>query len=109
LLLVASVSGPTIGADEPAPCPRDGRDVVRARGHARAVRRVTCLCPLCQAEGRIVLLGAELAQIDGLLVVDHLEGCGHADGFGDPEILTLAEEWRLITAALDAAKRISGG
>jgi hypothetical protein len=59
-------------------------------------------CPLCRALGHTVLLEAQLEEDRGLRVVVELDGCPHADGFGDPERLTIAEEWRLIVAALDA-------
>jgi hypothetical protein len=68
-------------------------------------RRTVFACPLCRALGRTVLIEAQLRRDRGLLVVVEVDGCPHADGFGDPERLTLAEEWRLITAALDAAER----
>ena len=61
-------------------------------------------CPLCQAGGRTVLLDAELQRDGDLLVVAEIAGCPHADGFGDPEQMTLAEEWRLITAALNTVE-----
>jgi hypothetical protein len=38
-----------------------------------------------------------------LLTVVDLQGCAHADGFGQLDKLTLEQEWRLIEAALDAA------
>jgi hypothetical protein len=63
-------------------------------------------CPLCQEHGRVVLLAAQLERDEEeLLVVTELEGCCHADGFGDPVLLTFEEEWRLIEAALDAFER----
>lgn len=64
--------------------------------------RAVLLCPHCQALGRLVLLDAELEHDGELLVVMNLDGCQHAEGFGDPEILTLEQTWRLIEAALDA-------
>jgi hypothetical protein len=67
--------------------------------------RTIFACPLCQALGHTVLLEAELQRDGGLLIVVELDGCPHADGFGDPERLALADEWRLITAALDAFER----
>ena len=69
--------------------------------------RTVFVCPLCRALGGTVLLEAQLERDRGLLVVVEVDGCPHADGFGDPERLTLAEEWRLIAAALDAAERAS--
>ena len=68
--------------------------------------RTVFACPLCRARGHTVLLEAQLQRDRGLLVVVELDGCLHADGFGDPERLTLAEEWRLIAAALDVAERM---
>ena len=62
-------------------------------------------CPLCHERGRVVLLEAQLERDEELLVVTELEGCRHADGFGIPVLLTFDEEWRLISAALDAVER----
>ena len=65
--------------------------------------RVVFPCPLCHERGLAVLLEAQLERDDEeLLVVAELEGCRHADGFGDPVLLTFEEEWRLIETALDA-------
>jgi hypothetical protein len=64
----------------------------------------TLLCPLCRARGRAVLLEAGLERDGHLLVVVDLQGCRHADSFGDP-VLTFEEEWRLIEAALGAPSR----
>ena len=61
-------------------------------------------CPLCHARGRAVLLEAALERDGHLLVVVDLRGCRHADGFGDPVLLTFEEEWRLIEAALDSVE-----
>jgi hypothetical protein len=67
------------------------------------IRRTVFACPLCQERGRAVVLTAQLERDEALLVVTELDGCRHADGFGDPVLLTFEEEWRLIEAALDAA------
>ena len=64
----------------------------------------TFLCPLCRAGGHTVLLDAELQRDGELLVVAEVAGCIHADGFGDPEQLTLSEEWCIITAALNTVE-----
>jgi hypothetical protein len=69
---------------------------------AEAVFRTRLLCPLCRERGRAVVLEAELERDGHLLVVVDLQGCRHADGFGDPVLLTFEEEWQLIEAALDA-------
>ena len=66
--------------------------------------RAVFLCPLCHEFGRLVLLDAELERYEQELVVADLDGCAHAEGFGDPEVLTLAEEWSLIEAALEAVE-----
>jgi hypothetical protein len=67
------------------------------------MRRVAFACPLCRALGRVSPLVAELDTEPPLVTVVDLEGCVHADGFGQLDKLTLEEEWRLIEAALDAA------
>jgi hypothetical protein len=69
---------------------------------AEATFRTALLCPLCYARGRDVLLEAEFERDGHLLVVANLQGCRHAEGFGDPVLLTFEEEWQLIEAALDA-------
>lgn len=66
------------------------------------MRRVAFACPLCRELGRVVTLVAELDTEPPLMTVIDLEGCVHADGFGQLDKLTLEEEWRLIEAALDA-------
>ena len=66
-------------------------------------------CPLCHERGRVVLLEGQLDRDEEeLLVVTEFEGCRHADGFGDPVLLTFAEEWQLIEAALDAVEAATG-
>ena len=62
--------------------------------------------PICRARGRAVLLTAQLERDGGLLFVTDLLGL-HADGFGDPVLLALADEWRLIEVALGAVERAS--
>jgi hypothetical protein len=69
---------------------------------AEAALRTRLLCPLCRARGRAVFLEAQLERDEELLVVTELAGCRHADGFGDPVLLTFEEEWLLIEAALAA-------
>jgi hypothetical protein len=64
-----------------------------------AALRATLLCPLC---ARPALLTATFERDGHLLVVAELQGCRHADGFGDPVLLTFEQEWQLIEAALDA-------
>ena len=66
-----------------------------------ALLRVALACPLCQDRA---LVQALLEHDGELLIVTELAGCRHADGFGDPTRLTLAQEWRLIEVALDAAE-----
>jgi hypothetical protein len=68
-------------------------------------RGVRFRCPLCHAHGATATLEADLERdVDAMVVVD-LRGCPHAEGFGDPEQLSFDDEWRLITAALDAFER----
>jgi hypothetical protein len=67
------------------------------------MRRVAFACPLCRGLGRVSTLVAELDTEPPLMTVVDLEGCVHADGFGQLDKLTLEQEWRLIEAALDAA------
>jgi hypothetical protein len=43
----------------------------------------------------------DAADVCSLVVAD-LRGCTNADGFGDPERSTFDDDWRLISAALDA-------
>jgi hypothetical protein len=84
---------------------------IEAHGSA-AVPSPLCivfLCPLCREHGDVTPLQAELEHDGELLVVAEVAGCAHADGFGDPERLTLAQEWRLITAALEETSRRHGG
>lgn len=78
------------------------------RRHGRAPLRAVFPCPLCQEHGRVVPLEAQLERDEELLVVTEVAGCQHADGFGDPGVLTLAEEWRLIEAALAAVEGATG-
>jgi hypothetical protein len=66
------------------------------------MRRVAFACPLCRGLGRVSTLVAELDAGPPLVTVVDLDGCVHADGFGQPDKLTLQQEWRLIEAALDA-------
>ena len=69
-------------------------------------RRVTFLCPLCRALGRVSTLVAELEPEPPpplLTVIDLQGGCEHAGAFGQLDQLTLEQEWQLIEAALDAA------
>ena len=81
-------------------CARSPTDTLAAWSTARSAP--CSRCPLCHERGRAVLLEAQLERDEELLVVTELEGCRHADGFGDPVLLTFEEEWRLIEAALDA-------
>jgi hypothetical protein len=67
------------------------------------VQRVIFSCPLCRRLGRVSTLVAELDPEPPLATVVDLEGCAHADGFGQLDKLTLEQEWELIEAALDAA------
>ena len=66
------------------------------------MHRVAFSCPLCRELGRVSTLVAELDTEPPLMTVVDLEGCVHADGFGQLEKLTLEQEWRLIETALDA-------
>ena len=66
------------------------------------MHRVAFSCPLCRELGRVVTLVAELDTEPPRITVVDLEGCAHADGFGQLDKLTLEEEWRLIETALDA-------
>jgi hypothetical protein len=76
----------------------------RRRG-LKPAHRATFPCPLCRALGRDVTLVAELEPEPPLLTVIDVQGaCAHAAGFGQLDQLTLEQEWRLIEAALDAAR-----
>jgi hypothetical protein len=66
------------------------------------MRHVAFACPLCRELGRVSTLVAELDTEPPLMPVVDLQGCVHADGFGQLDKLSLEEEWRLIEAALDA-------
>src|SRR5262245_11912735 len=72
------------------------------RPSAKSPHRIRGSCPLCAARGRDVPLVAELDLTTRSTVVADLSGCPHAEAFGRVGLLTLDEEWRLITAALDA-------
>ena len=83
--------------------------VERRAGNGRAakprVRLVTFPCPLCREDGRISALVAEFEPEPAPLTVIDLQGdCAHADDFGLLDRLTLEQEWRLIEAALNAAR-----
>lgn len=65
------------------------------------------LCPLCLERGRTVTLMADLdldPEVPQPIVTDVWGLCEHADTFGDVEHQTLEESWRLIEAALNAAR-----
>lgn len=65
--------------------------------------RVQCACPLClEAFGRQVIVTAELDLTTPLVTVADLSGCPHGQAFGSVGLLTIVQEARLITAALDA-------
>jgi len=63
-------------------------------------------CPLCLERGRTVTLMAELDPDSEVptVVTDVWGLCEHADTFGNVEHQTLEESWRLIEAALNAAR-----
>jgi len=66
-------------------------------------------CPLCRDElGQEVTIRAELDTTSGFLSVADLSGCPHADVFGSLDRLTIEEEARLITAALDTFESLRG-
>jgi DNA-binding response OmpR family regulator len=78
---------------------------VERRAAKPRVRLVTFPCPLCREDGRISALVAEFEPEPAPLTVIDLQGdCAHADDFGLLDRLTLEQEWRLIEAALNAAR-----
>jgi hypothetical protein len=59
--------------------------------------------------GKRVRLEAELERDGRQIVVVGLAGCAHADGFGEAAVLMLAEECRLIEAAIEAVEAATSG
>jgi hypothetical protein len=58
-------------------------------------------CPLCHEKGQRVAILAEYDLSTPIVTVADLVGCVHAELFGQVVGLTVAEERRMIQAALD--------
>jgi hypothetical protein len=71
----------------------------------RPLRRAAFRCPLCRDAGRAVTLVAEFDTTSPVVIVADLQGCAHADTFGEVDALTLDQTWALIDAALTAFER----
>ena len=74
----------------------------------RPLRRAAFRCPLCRDAGRAVTVVAEFDTTSSIVIVADLQGCEHADTFGEVDALTLDQTWALIDAALAAFERRSG-
>ena len=53
--------------------------------------RVVFPCPLCRDAGRVAMLEADLDAAPD--VVDLVDLCPHAEGFGELDRLTVTETW----------------